>query len=147
MTRPLLIGQAPPRSGGEPWDSDAGRRLARYMGVGHDDLLARFDRRNLNERLAGTSGKYDLFDRAEGRATAAHMWRYLVPRRDTVVVCGMAVADCFGLTAPSTVVRGRATVFVLPHPAGTSMWWNDPANLREGRALARLAWLHAEAMA
>jgi hypothetical protein len=115
------------------------------MGTTHEELLARFDARNLNRCLTGTAGKYDRFDLAEARETAAHMWRYVVPRRDVVVLCGVAVARCFGLSAPSVATRGRATVYVLPHPAGTSMWWNDPRNLREGRAVARLAWLHATA--
>jgi uracil-DNA glycosylase len=146
--RPLLVGQAPSRSCGMPWASDAGRRLARYMGVTHAELLATFEARNLNACHPGTAGKYDVFDLAEARETAARMWANVFPRRDLVLVCGVATARCFGLEAPSVRVLpgARGTVVVaVPHPAGTSMWWNDPANRAWGEALAQEAWARAMA--
>lgn len=140
MSRPLLVGQAPSRSCETPWASDAGRRLARHMGVTHEELLATFEARNLNACHPGTAGKYDLFDLAEARATATRMRRYVLPRRRVVLLCGKAVAGCFGLEAPWRTMWGRCEVFAIPHPAGTSMWWNDPGHLEAGRRVARAAW-------
>jgi uracil-DNA glycosylase len=144
MPRPLLIGQAPSRSCGTPWASDAGRRLARYMGTTHEDLLELFDARNLNACHTGTVGKYDRFDIAEARETAAHMRRYVLPRRRLVVLCGMKVADCFGVAAPGHgLLVGRCQFVAVPHPAGTNMWWNDPGNREVGHRLLRAAWEEA----
>jgi hypothetical protein len=110
------------------------------MGVTHEELLSAFDAKNLNQCHPGTAGKYDLFDIPEALATAAHLRRYVIPRRDVVVLCGKAVARCFGMEAMEVGRIGRATVYALPHPAGTSMWWNDLDNRARGARLAREAW-------
>jgi uracil-DNA glycosylase len=142
VTRPLLVGQAPSRTCGTPWASDAGRRLARYMGVTHEELLDTFEARNLNRCHPGAAGKYDLFDLAEARETAAHMRRWVLPRREVALLCGMKVAECFGVEPMSVTRVGKCYVYALPHPAGTSMWWNDPSDRRRGVALARDAYAH-----
>jgi len=139
----LLVGQAPSRTTGRPWASDAGRRLARHMGTTHDALLRAFRPRNLNAEHPGAVGKYDRFDLDEARATARHMLRYVIPRYDVALVCGVATARCLGMEAPGVARVGRCTVYAIPHPAGTSMWWNDPENRETGALLAREAWLHA----
>jgi hypothetical protein len=135
----LLVGQAPSRTCPRPFECDSGRRLARYVGTDLDDLLSVFKPRNLIGRYPGALGKYDRFSMEEGRASAAHMRRYVLPRYDVALVCGVATARCFGWDVLDVTAVGRCLVYTLPHPAGTSMWWNDPENRLRGSIHARMA--------
>jgi hypothetical protein len=99
---------------------------------------------NLHGEYPGALGKYDQFDRSAACEEADRLRRRVLWRYDVVLVCGKATAWCFGLEPLQVTGLGRrTTVYALPHPAGTSMWWNDPANREAGALVAREAWLHA----
>jgi hypothetical protein len=143
----VLIGQAPSRECPRPFRCAAGRRLAAYAGTDLDHLLSVFSARNLLDRHPGRQpgGKWDAFPVREARERGTHLRRYVLPRRDVALVCGVATARALGLQTPLSITRvGRCDVYVVPHPAGTSMWWNDPGRRRAGATLARAALRAAE---
>lgn len=144
--RALLVGQAPALSDPRPWRSDAGRRLARYAGTTHEELLRVFEPRNLVPRHHGRAGKYDVLDPRLAREGAERLRARVIPRRRVALVCGVATARHLGLPPLGATRVGACDVYTVPHPAGTSMWWNDPENALAGRLVAREAWLHARSL-
>lgn len=160
MNNFLIVGQAPQRSavpGQRPWDSASGKRLAAMFGVDLREMLESADTCNLNTDLHGTKGKWDVFDVTEARHMADYLGRTQLWRYDVVLLCGQAVAKAFGMLAPTyehryfrspTTLTHRlpTTVYAIPHPGGTNLWWNDPEHRRVGENLANRAWKHARAL-
>lgn len=61
---------------------------------------------------------------------------------DAIILLGREVAKAFGLddmAEVSTVDRGRATIYLIPHPSGLNRWYNDADNRsRVARVLKRI---------
>lgn len=138
MSRVWLIGEsnpygADPRYALYPLPKHAsGGRLARILGMGEDEYLAAFERRNL---LTG-----DKWSAPRAREADATLLRDTAPG-DRLVFLGTKVAAAFGvdykthLCEPSRLVmgpdaKGRAALIfyvVIPHPSGLNRAWADPA--------------------
>lgn len=137
--RPLLVGEAPSREGGEPMGGRVGARLAAAAGLTVDEFLRRCDRVNLLSRCPGKAGrpKGHAFPAEEARVAA----EALDVRGRVVVILGKRVARACGLrdVAWLTEVRLRDAelAFVVPHPSGIVRWYNDPANLDDLKVLMR----------
>ena len=150
--RLLIVGQAPgapgPRQGRPLEYSPSLTRLARYSGVVPKERMYELaDFVNLIDRHPGRAadGKYDTFPLQEG-VTAAVQLKPTLHNYARVVLLGVAVRECFRRAAiiPDNMGwfegherwRGHklTIVSVSPHPAGTSMFWNDPASEAAGTA-------------
>lgn len=141
----VVVGQAPSKTGErkKPFEGPGGDRLARAMGLSnHAELRERAVVVNLLRRWPGAARKGDLFpiDRA---ARAAK--RLVLPKQATLLLVGKGVARAFGVDAEffaSTIARGYRA-FVVPHPSGVSLWWNDPRNrLRATRRMRAIFRAH-----
>lgn len=128
-------------------------RLAKYSGLSDNplELYDLADVVNLVKYYPGRSpnGKHDEFPHRAGVAEATKM-KYIVDTYDRVVLLGSAVRGCFidahilpmghewfepyerytGYGARTHMV----VVAASPHPAGTSMFWNDTAARAAGEA-------------
>lgn len=141
--RPVLIGQAPARTseGRGAFRGPSGERLARILGVSIEALLGAVDARNLLDHYPGaheTATSGDAFPLDEARAAAAAMLPDLHNRR--VLLAGRGVAVCFADGSPR--LRHTLPMFewaehdagfsacIIPHPSGTSRFWNDPTRRR-----------------
>lgn len=143
--RPLLVGEAPCRRGGEPFTGRAGTVLAELAGF---PPRREFDCVNLLQQWPGQDGKGSAFPLHDARVAAAAMLSVL-PQGRVVVVAGKRVAQAFGIRKPEFLrwyAVGGKVVGVLPHPSGINRWLNDPANreaagtfLRSARVLNPLA--------
>lgn|GEM_PF-4099010 len=148
----LVVGQAPAKASEQNWvaldpRSASGRRLAAYAGLDPHEMHLRADFVNLLSWFPGRvndGDKYDAFD----TATARQLARMMVPRLweyRRVVFLGRAVSDAF--TAVTDLPRldwfephylyAGTIVYASPHPAGTSMFWNDPVARAAGEAFWR----------
>lgn len=133
--KPVLVGQAPSRSGNASAPLTAKRvasRLSSCAGLSLEEYARAFDRRNLLDAWPGRSGKGDNFPKNEARNSVFLMMEGL--RKRNVLFLGKQVAKAFGVFEDFLVEfewnEGRAVV--LPHPSGINLWWNSEAN----RALA-----------
>lgn len=134
----LLVGQAPSRDS-DPNDPLMGRSGGRLMDL--FDLppsLYRdyFERVNLLEEFPGKAGKGDLFDRVFAVQSAAKITidLALFPR-PFVLLLGNKVATAFGRERPifrRFAIHGTRA-YVVPHPSGINLWWNDPKNVRRAK--------------
>lgn len=148
--RPLIIGEAPARTGDprKPLTGRSGRRLAQLCGLEPAVYARTFARANVLEAWpgkAGRSGKGDAFHVSIARHRAAFLRRRFVGGR-LVVLLGLRTARAFGVQA-AYFVRQRvacANVVVLPHPSGVNRWWNVPANAARARRFLRRAALEAQ---
>lgn len=140
--KPLIVGQAPARSGdGTPFSGRSGNRLCQLLGVTSvDDLKQWFELDNLipDKLPKRPSGRGDMFHvkRAERHA------RELVansPGGRIIIACGRQVWTAFGCDLsiewfgdcllPNA--KGELVVLKLfPHPSGLSHFWNDHANVQ-----------------
>ena len=141
--RPLIIGEAPARTGDprRPLLGRTGSRLAALCGLALQDYARTFARVNVLERWPGKAGKGDAFDLPEARQRAALLRRRFVGGR-LVVLLGRRTARAFGLDSAYLLPLrlSCATVVVLPHPSGINRWWNEPENVRRAsRFLRRVA--------
>ncbi len=147
MRRPLLIGQAPCRTGdpSKPLTGAAGRRIAALMGLTSFGYLRRFDRVNVFDRFPGRKGKGDEFplDAARFRAFAISSSYTIDGARPFVLFFGRKTGQAFYFREPY-LVWGTSALFgtstrcaVVPHPSGINRWWNDPANVRRARRFLR----------
>ena len=149
--RTLIVGVAPARSSrpGDPAfaGSASGRRIERLLGLQPGGLLGHCETVNLYDEWPGEADAGgDAVPPARAMSEAAAAVRLALMSSEEAVVailCGRAVADAFGLGshAPLDVVRPRAspllTYLVLPHPSGTSRWWNDKSNVAAAAAAIR----------
>lgn len=117
-----LIGEAPGRTPGLPFDGRCGRFLERLTGV---HPRSAFTCRNVLDRFPGDAGGGAVFPLREARKAASR-----IVLRGVVLLAGKRVAAAFGVRARyfAPVSVGRATVYVIPHPSGRNRWWNSPEN-------------------
>lgn len=149
------MGQAPgvpgPRQGRPLEFSSSLTRLAKYSGVVPKEKMYELaDVVNLIDVFPGKSrsGKGDAFPQRQG-VLAAIVLKPNLHQYSRVVLLGAAVRDCFvqagaipadlGWFEGHERWRGNKLTIVTPspHPAGTSMFWNDPASLAAGTAFWR----------
>jgi hypothetical protein len=135
--KPLLVGQAPARSGdGRPFTGASGRRLCSLLDVeDYDDLVHLLDLTNLITRVMPKQGrKGDSFDKALGRRSATRIQTKAIEGgRTDIIAAGLAVSMCFGVRNPAfltTYQSGVLRIHVLPHPSGINLFWNDQTNVR-----------------
>lgn len=125
--RPLLVGEAPCRKGGEPFTGRAGKVLESLAGF---PPRREFDCVNLLRTWPGQAGKGSAFPEHDARVAASAMLAVL-PYGAVVVVAGKRAAGAFGIRRPEFLawysVEGKV-VGVLPHPSGINRWLNDPVN-------------------
>lgn len=143
--RPLLVGEAPNRMGGEPFTGRAGRVLEALAGF---PPRREFDCVNLLQSWPGQAGKGSAFPLHDARVAAAAMLAVL-PQGRVVVIAGKRAAAAFGIRRPEFLrwyAVGGKVLGVLPHPSGINRWLNDPTNraaagqfLRSARTLNPLA--------
>lgn len=149
----LVVGMAPSRSG-HNLDGPTFERLSRYAQVSRR-IDAYVELVNLLPEWPGDAGgdsaKWDAVpdkrDWAVGQRAALLQADLMERPRRRVVGLGGFVKDA--LTHWWALPRagwlepvngngpGRAQLVWSPHPAGTNMWWNDPANLAAGSAFWR----------
>lgn len=140
--RPLIIGEAPARTGDprRPLLGRSGSRLAKLCGLDLQDYARRFARANVLEQWPGRLTKGDAFDLPTARLRACVLRRRFVGGR-LVVLLGRRTALAFGLRCaylqPERVAC--ANVVVLPHPSGINRWWNEPENVRRASSFLRRA--------
>lgn len=154
---PILVGEAPsPGADPDPLlalTGRSGRRLAALAGLAYPiDYCRSFGRINLlqNPMPAAPGGRGSVFDHARARLAADRLVD-IVGQRSFLVLLGRRVARAFDVSdacwfewnlamwgAESGVARA-AHLAVVPHPSGTSSFWNDPTNrLRAGRFFLNL---------
>jgi hypothetical protein len=150
----LVVGMAPSRAGHD-LEADGGPtlgRLAAYCGRTPEELSLAFDFVNLLPdwpEEAGAGSKWDARPDPsswEVGQRAALLWADLWERpRHAVVLLGDWVAGAaraWGWRIPadrlgSAAGPAGARLAWSPHPAGTNMWWNDPAHRAAGEAFWR----------
>jgi hypothetical protein len=162
----LVVGMAPSRNGADLSDARAAHpagktldRLAKYAGVAPEDLLDKVDFVNLLPDWPGEASEASAkWDDSVSKQTwdpvgqrSALLAADLAERpRKLVVGLGGWVRDALswwwtlldaGWLEPQS--HAGAGLVWSPHPAGTSMWWNDPANLEKGEAFWAAALLVA----
>jgi uracil-DNA glycosylase len=127
--RPMIIGQAPARSGGPPITGRCGEKLADLLGISMEKFLETFVRGNLIQEWPGKSGRGDEFPRSLGIMAAFQIMSSGALKDRRIVLLGREVARCFRITPDKAdyldkvdLVGGRA--LLLPHPSGVSRWWN-----------------------
>lgn len=149
----LLVGEAPSRGEarratsrpGEPLThrGRCGKRIMLMCGLSAKQYYLLYDRANLlppqapSDFLGEKAG--DTFDYAAARRAAAGLVRTAIARRyHLVVLLGRRVQRAFGLELNEESVY-RSSFFApveaaglklvaVPHPSGTSRWWNDQNN-------------------
>lgn len=150
MTLPLIVGQAPSRSGdGTPFSGPSGKRLCQLAGVETlDELQQHFRLDNLiTEQMAKHhSGKGDIWDARVAAIRAKEILRDARPD-DVLILCGKNVWKAFGgwwaaaYFNSSTFYNGAGLPlkgYLFPHPSGVSHYWNNELNVaRAGRFLKR----------
>jgi hypothetical protein len=139
----LIVGAAPSRSGESlvrDLEGHTAGRLATYAGVSAPELGELFDFVNVLEEWPGQAAddsKWDGFPKPAGWEVGRRMSLLTAdvnerPRR-MVVALGAWATQClshwwslgrldFLTSAPGPAMSAVAS---SPHPAGTSMWWND----------------------
>lgn len=150
--KPILLGQAPARSGdGRPFSGASGRKLCALTGLEYyDELAEAFDLRNLvtEVQMRKARSKGDLFPKATARENWDKM-KYRLPMDFVLLCAGRQVASIVGVGKEpffSRTVRVFSVVgivYVIPHPSGISHWWNDPQNVREAQAFLKRVIGHA----
>lgn len=154
----LVVGMAPSRNGADLSDPGsphpAGKtfaRLAAYAGVTEGVMAARLDFVNLLPEWPGEAGgDSEKWDRAAGgrdwaptgeRATLLYADLLERPRITVIGLGGFvrdALAHWWGVKAKGwfdpQAGPGLSVVYWSPHPAGTSMWWNEPVHRELGGA-------------
>jgi len=146
--RPLLVGEAPNRTGDarRPLDGRVGARLAGFAGLDVAAYRRRFARVNVLGAWPGASGGKGAAFYHDVAAREATRLRRRFRGRRTVVLLGQRVARAFGVRPDYFVERrvAGARVFVVPHPSGIVRWYNDPANVARMRRFMRAVALEAE---
>lgn len=121
--RVTLIGEAPRRRGQEPFEGRSGDRLRKLVGAECYDQL---QKANLFQTPQPRAGRGWSFNLARAREAVVD---FDLPR-GVLLLAGKRLAAAFGIDPDHVYfvpwsLRGRPA-FVVPHPSGTSRWWNDP---------------------
>lgn len=129
ITRTVLLGMNAP-TGTEPLGlfspNGAGRRLLLLSGMTEADYEETFERRNV---LDARGWLMRRARRAAGRVRSELAGR-------TVVVLGLQAWAALGLprTPPYRLREENDTRwFLIPHPSGRNLYYNDPGNRRRAR--------------
>jgi hypothetical protein len=144
--KPLLVGQAPARSGdGRAFTGASGKRLCSLLEIeSYDDLAHLLDMTNLipeiQPKIQGRKG--DSFDRALARRAAMRIFTHAISEgRSTVILAGKGVGNIF---LPDTNIeyfapydRSSLRCWVIPHPSGINHFWNDPTNVKKASRILR----------
>lgn len=130
--RPLLVGQAPSRSGATSFEGTSGAKLAKLCGLDVVAFRERFDRVNLLEAFPGAYSRGDAFPLRLARASARQV-RSRLQGRPFVVFVGVGVSRAFEIEPrPLLEFRDERSIacpfVVCPHPSGLNTWWNDVVN-------------------
>lgn len=143
--KPLLIGQAPSRSGTDPRPlaGPAAERFADLLRIESEEFLARVDTVNLLDRWPGrrAGGKGDRFPMGEARVRADAI--RLAAKTRVAVFVGADVATAFGAWELNDTPLVWAPVpwferaAYLPHPSGVNLWYNDATNRERARRFLR----------
>lgn len=145
--KPLLVGQAPARSGdGRPFTGASGRRLCSLLEIeSYDDLAHLLDMTNLipqiQPKIKGKKG--DSFDRALAKRAAIRIYTQCVEEgRDRVILAGKGVAAAFlpqqqAINYFQRYLTVSIRICVIPHPSGVNLFWNDPANVEKASRFLR----------
>lgn len=150
--RITFVGQAPSREtdGKPPFTGKCGRFLAELLGTTHKQMLLDHGFLNVLDHWPGASIKGDKFPIPEAKIAAKRKLEQL--RGRVVVLLGHNVARAFGcekfayfqwfeIRSPENhedVVVPLLTV--VPHPSGTSRWYNSEENrMVAGKFLRTLA--------
>lgn len=127
----IFVGQGPSQDGDpyKPLEGAIAERIGSLLKI--SDFVEGYARINLNSEWIGKlggDGKGDVFDGAEGRASAKVLLRGSWTR---YVLLGKKVADAFDVKGEplQTVKHGVKAFFLLPHPSGINRWWNEPDNV------------------
>lgn len=155
LPRVLIVGEAPNRRMSlEDRESDEALmipRLLQMCGLPDGDFRSCFLRVNLLREWPGRdpSGEGDSFPRDLASREVPEVLRFLSARTfvDRVILCGKRVGACFfpSVTRPPPpwFTEGALTVdpllrpvsvVVVPHPSGTSRWWNEEGNRRRAES-------------
>jgi hypothetical protein len=146
----LIVGMAPSRSGNN-LDGPTFERLAGYAGVTLAELLRLTNVVNLLPEWPGEADSPKWDDRPDkaswevGQRASLLMADLHERPRTVVVLLGDYVRSALEhwggpearVWLEPTAGPRKCTWVTSPHPAGTNMWWNDPANLAAGRAFWR----------
>lgn len=133
MNNPISLD---PKYALHPWPRGcAGNRLYEMLrevdpSVAMHEYMRRFDRVNL------VAGPWNV---RMARVRAAELRPTLVGRH--VVLLGQKVAEAFGIDPRCSACKldEDATFYLLPHPSGRNLLYNDPGRRRAtGQLLARL---------
>lgn len=143
--KPLIVGQAPARSGdGTAFSGPSGRRLCQLLEV-HSlaQLRQWFDLDNLilDKLSRRPTGRGDTFHMKQAERRAQEIIAGS-PASQTIVACGRQVWTAFGcdLSAEwfSRCLKPNPhgeliELRLFPHPSGISHFWNDPINVQRAR--------------
>lgn len=126
----VLVGEAPGAPGyPEPLPpcSRVGRKLANLANLSEERYARAFDRVNVFDRpMQG-------WDAREAQDRARRIIDLVRHRR--VVLLGRRVARAFRISAEwfEEVRCWNTEWYVMPHPSGRNLWYNDPRNTKEAR--------------
>jgi len=135
----VLIGQSPGKNPGEhgPLTGKSGKLMAKRMGLSFEEYLL-LDRRNILTEFKGKAAKGDLFPLKEAKEEASKMIFF---PGSTLVLLGKAVAGAMGIKGKKTYFvkydideEKNISAFIVPHPSGINLWWNDADNRKKADA-------------
>lgn len=147
MTRVVILGQAPARTGnGLPFTGSSGSRLCRLLDLSNYEALdRRFDLMNLLPAPVArrASGRGDSFDRVKAEQQAKTLVRQWAADEElhVVIACGHEVFRSL-TDKPGTFFKGkvigtskarRVDIWCFPHPSGASSFWNDQRNTLQAK--------------
>ena len=134
----LIVGQAPSRNSDprDPLTGRSGQRLMDLFDLPPSIYRSCFERTNLLKEFPGKAGKGDLFDHVLALQTALQIKIELALfPRPFVLLLGEKVAAAFG--EPRPIFRRfqihNVRAYVVPHPSGVNLWWNNPKNVRRAK--------------
>ncbi len=141
ISKVLFIGQAPSSASNalQPLSGRCGMVLAQLLGVTMKDFLDYAQRYNLNSAYPGRAGeKGDGFDYETGMNMASVLMN---ETNKSFVLLGDKVCHCFSVSynklETSADERTHNRFFVLPHPSGVNLWWNEARNRRSAKTALR----------
>lgn len=137
--KPLLVGECPGRTGGQPLEGAIGYRLAELAGLTYEEYLERTERTNLFDAHQPTWDAPAARLQAWSLVAMATAWDPWPGRY--IMLLGRRVAVAFGFEdARWMEPRGLSTIWVaLPHPSGRNRWYNDPENRDKLSAFLRVS--------
>lgn len=143
--KPLLVGQAPARSGdGRPFTGRSGERLCRLLGLpGYDALCDALDMTNLVPEIQPRlQRRGDPFNVTKAKVAAINlMTEQKALGRGTIICAGLKVWDAFGCPDDADWFDGHQrrgmTFWKFPHPSGASAFWNHRRDVEEASQFLR----------